>query len=68
MRIDHIFLSTQFSAQAVMVPRSDLTRVTSDHLPLLADLQLAPLPAETSAAPAAARPENISLSPISATK
>jgi endonuclease/exonuclease/phosphatase family metal-dependent hydrolase len=46
IRIDHIFLTPQFEAKAVMVPRTDLTRVSSDHLPLLADLQLAPLSAE----------------------
>lgn len=42
LRIDHIFLSPHFEARSVVVPRSDLTRVASDHLPLLADLQLLP--------------------------
>jgi endonuclease/exonuclease/phosphatase family metal-dependent hydrolase len=68
MRIDHIFLSPQFNAQAVTVPRSDLTRVTSDHLPLLADLQLVPLRAETSTAPRTARPENFNSSSLSEAK
>ena len=43
LRIDHIFLTPHFASKSVMVPRTDLTRVSSDHLPLLADLQLAPL-------------------------
>jgi len=47
IRIDHIFLTPQFEAKSVMVPRTDLTRVSSDHLPLLVDLQLAPLSVET---------------------
>ena len=46
MRIDHIFLTPHFEAKTVTVPRTDLTRVSSDHLPLLADLQLAPLSVE----------------------
>lgn len=38
MRIDHIFASHHFDFMSSRVPRSDLTRVASDHLPLLADL------------------------------
>lgn len=38
MRIDHIFVSKHFETERAMVPRNDLTRVASDHLPLLADL------------------------------
>jgi endonuclease/exonuclease/phosphatase family metal-dependent hydrolase len=41
MRLDHIFVSSQLEAVAVAVPRTALTRVASDHLPLLADLQVA---------------------------
>ena len=41
LRLDHIFLTPHFEVRAVMVPRTDLTRVSSDHLPLLADLQFA---------------------------
>ena len=38
MRIDHIFVSAHFETENAFVPRNDLTRVSSDHLPLLADL------------------------------
>lgn len=41
LRIDHIFISTALTATAVEVPRSELVRLTSDHLPLIAELQLA---------------------------
>jgi endonuclease/exonuclease/phosphatase family metal-dependent hydrolase len=37
-RIDHIFVSRHFVPSVVLVPRTDLTRVASDHLPLIADL------------------------------
>jgi len=37
-RIDHIFLSECFRPGSVHVPRSRLTRVASDHLPLVADI------------------------------
>jgi len=40
VRLDHIFTSAHFERQAVAVVRSDLTRVASDHLPLLADLRV----------------------------
>lgn len=39
-RIDHIFISSHFEAQQVEVPRSALTRVASDHLPVLVDLKM----------------------------
>jgi endonuclease/exonuclease/phosphatase family metal-dependent hydrolase len=39
VRIDHIFVSRHFSPANVLVPRNDLTRVASDHLPLIADLE-----------------------------
>jgi endonuclease/exonuclease/phosphatase family metal-dependent hydrolase len=42
MRLDHIFVSPHFEPLAVVVPRNDLTRVASDHLPLMVDLQVAP--------------------------
>ncbi|CAM2878114.1 endonuclease/exonuclease/phosphatase family protein [Rariglobus hedericola] len=38
MRIDHIFVSAHFETERAFVPRNDLTRLASDHLPLLADL------------------------------
>jgi len=37
-RIDHIFVSQHFAVEKNLVPRNDLTRVASDHLPLVSDL------------------------------
>ena len=37
-RIDHIFVSGHFKVRRVQVPRNHLTRLASDHLPLIADL------------------------------
>jgi endonuclease/exonuclease/phosphatase family metal-dependent hydrolase len=37
-RIDHIFVSPHFEVHQVRVPQSSVTRVASDHLPLIADL------------------------------
>ncbi len=39
-RIDHIFVSDGIVVEAVEIPLSSLTRVASDHLPLMADLCL----------------------------
>lgn len=39
-RIDHIFVSRHFTIEKVLVPRNDLIRVASDHLPVIADLKL----------------------------
>ncbi len=41
LRIDHMFLSPHFERLSVVAVRNDLTRVASDHLPLLADLRVA---------------------------
>jgi endonuclease/exonuclease/phosphatase family metal-dependent hydrolase len=38
-RIDHIFVSHHFMPQKILVPRTHLTRVASDHLPLVVDLE-----------------------------
>ncbi|MBI2510670.1 MAG: endonuclease/exonuclease/phosphatase family protein [Opitutae bacterium] len=46
-RIDHIFISAGLVPQQILVPRNQLTRVASDHLPLLADLATVPATAET---------------------
>ena len=43
-RIDHIFVSSHFATETVSVVRNYLTRVSSDHLPLLADLHVQPVP------------------------
>jgi len=40
VRLDHIFGSAHFERQRVHVVRNDLTRVASDHLPLVADLRI----------------------------
>lgn len=53
-RIDHIFISDQLDVAAVFVPRNDLTKRASDHLPLVADLVL---PALTASAGGAHREE-----------
>ena len=47
MRLDHIFLSEGFRVENVIVPRNELTRVASDHLPLVADLLFEPAGVET---------------------
>lgn len=46
-RIDHIFVSVRLRPEQIIVPRNQLTRVASDHLPLLVDLATAPVTAET---------------------
>ncbi|HUR57718.1 MAG TPA: endonuclease/exonuclease/phosphatase family protein [Opitutaceae bacterium] len=48
VRLDHIFVSPHFTRQKIVVVRNDLTRVASDHLPLVADLRVAIAPAGTS--------------------
>jgi len=40
MRIDYIFVERHLRVKKIMVPRTELTRITSDHLPLIADIQL----------------------------
>lgn len=40
VRIDHIFVSRHFVSKNILVPRNHLTRVASDHLPLIADLEI----------------------------
>ena len=37
-RLDHIFVSAALEPQSINVPRNALTRVASDHLPLIAEL------------------------------
>jgi endonuclease/exonuclease/phosphatase family metal-dependent hydrolase len=39
-RIDHVFVSEEFEIGSIMVPRTALTRLASDHLPLIVDLKL----------------------------
>lgn len=40
IRLDHIFLSKHFGTKKVRAVRNKLTRVASDHLPLVADLEI----------------------------
>lgn len=39
-RIDHVFVSPTVTVLGVQVPRTELTRVASDHLPLIVDVAL----------------------------
>lgn len=39
-RIDHVFISRPFDVEKIVVPQTHLTRVASDHLPLVVDLLL----------------------------
>jgi endonuclease/exonuclease/phosphatase family metal-dependent hydrolase len=41
-RIDHIFCSPEFRTVSVSVPRTHLTRLASDHLPIVAEVSLDP--------------------------
>jgi endonuclease/exonuclease/phosphatase family metal-dependent hydrolase len=43
-RIDHMFVSQHFKILSVQVPRTRGTRLASDHLPILADLEYVPSP------------------------
>ena len=48
VRLDHILVSSQFERKRALVVRNDLTRVASDHLPLVADLQIVTAAVDTS--------------------
>ncbi len=39
-RIDHIFISPGIKVSAIDVPRTQLNKMSSDHLPLIADLEV----------------------------
>jgi endonuclease/exonuclease/phosphatase family metal-dependent hydrolase len=39
-RIDHVFISPELIVESVQVPRTPLTRVASDHLPLIVQMRL----------------------------
>jgi endonuclease/exonuclease/phosphatase family metal-dependent hydrolase len=41
LRIDHVFVSDQIVVKHVFAPYTSLTRIASDHLPLVVDFQLA---------------------------
>jgi endonuclease/exonuclease/phosphatase family metal-dependent hydrolase len=40
LRIDHVFASDDIEVLAVAAPRTSMTRVASDHLPLLVDVKI----------------------------
>ncbi|MFV8782765.1 endonuclease/exonuclease/phosphatase family protein [Microbulbifer sp. SA54] len=40
VRIDYVFVDREIDVRAVLVPRSELTQLASDHLPLIVDLRL----------------------------
>ena len=40
MRIDHIFVSPGLEVAGIEIPSSELARVASDHLPLLAEIRI----------------------------
>ncbi len=42
LRLDHIFVSRHFRILNVKVPKTHATQLASDHLPILADLELMP--------------------------
>jgi endonuclease/exonuclease/phosphatase family metal-dependent hydrolase len=42
LRIDHMFVSNNFRVLGVQVPKTIDTQLASDHLPVIADLELAP--------------------------
>jgi endonuclease/exonuclease/phosphatase family metal-dependent hydrolase len=51
LRIDHLFVSPEIKVTNVFAPFDALTRVASDHLPLVMDFEVM---ADTAAAEAAA--------------
>ncbi|WP_346836470.1 endonuclease/exonuclease/phosphatase family protein [Microbulbifer sp. SAOS-129_SWC] len=40
VRIDHIFVSPGLKVQRIIVPNTELSRQASDHLPLIADIEI----------------------------
>ncbi len=48
LAIDHMFVSREFRVLSCAVPRNAVTRVASDHLPLLAELEWEPVARVTS--------------------
>ncbi len=46
-RIDHVFASSAFVPEKIIVPRDRVSRVASDHLPLVVDYAIGPANGET---------------------
>lgn len=42
LRLDHVFVSSQFTVKSVEVPSTPTARVASDHLPVCVELEIAP--------------------------
>ncbi|MFP3874953.1 MAG: endonuclease/exonuclease/phosphatase family protein, partial [Thiohalophilus sp.] len=42
LRLDHVFVTTDIRVNGIDIPGSELTRVASDHLPLLVELRIPP--------------------------
>jgi len=40
MRIDHLFITPDLKVRSIIIPRTPLTRLASDHLPLIVTLEL----------------------------
>jgi endonuclease/exonuclease/phosphatase family metal-dependent hydrolase len=40
MRIDHIFISPGLEVTGIEIPGSELARIASDHLPLVAEIRI----------------------------
>jgi endonuclease/exonuclease/phosphatase family metal-dependent hydrolase len=55
-RIDHVYVSPHWEVVDIQVPRSDIIRRASDHLPLVVDLRLAERPAMITQSPPPLRP------------
>ena len=43
VRLDHIFINDKIKVMKIVVPENHLTKVASDHLPLIADLDISDL-------------------------
>lgn len=63
VRLDHIFMSPHLERVRVRVVRNDLTRIASDHLPLVADLRVVHSTAETSTTTPPGSPAHTPLEP-----
>ncbi len=66
VRIDHMFVSRHFARAAIIAVRNDLTRVASDHLPLVADLRVADAPGGTATTRRASAPRHTLPTPSTA--
>jgi endonuclease/exonuclease/phosphatase family metal-dependent hydrolase len=47
-RIDHVFVNRNVDVEQVRIPRTQLTQVASDHLPLITDLRVSAISSESS--------------------